>query len=268
MKNIIERNHITVVGTGKETIVLGHGFGCDQNVWRYIIPYLEKDYRLVLFDYVGSGKSDKSQYNIERYRNLDGYAQDLIEILDCFEIRDAIFIGHSVSSMIGILSSIHNSKYFKKMVLIGPSPRYINDEPDYYGGFNHQDINEILTFMEMNFLGWASANAAALIDNPDKPDLVEQLENTFTSEEPGIMKYFARATFLSDYRKELQLVTTPSLILQCSVDSIVPLEVAEYMKNNLQNSDLKILDSRGHYPHLSMPKQTAEYILDYIKGRE
>lgn len=265
MENILNRNHVTVIGTGEQTVVLGHGFACDQNVWRLITPYLEEEYRIVLFDYVGSGQSDKTQYSVERYSDLNGYAQDLIEILDCMQIHDAIFVGHSVSSMIGVIASIHNPQYFKKMVLISPSPRYINDGPDYYGGFDDKDIREILTFMEMNFLGWASANAAALIDNPDKPALAEQLKDTFSGEDPKIMKNFARATFLSDYRKELKRVTTPALIIQCSVDSIVPIEVAQYINHNMQNSQLKILDSRGHYPHLSLPGKTAEYILEYIK---
>lgn len=267
MENIIKRNHVTVMGTGEETIVFGHGFACDQNVWRSITKYFEKDYRIVLFDYVGCGQSDKTQYSVERYVDLNGYARDLEEILDSMQIRNAIYVGHSVSSMIGVIASIHNPEYFKKMILISPSPRYLNDNPDYYGGFDAKDINEILTFMEMNFLGWASANAAALMDNPDKPALAEQLKDTFIGEDPEIMKNFARATFLSDYRKELPFVTVPTLIIQCSIDSIVPIEVAEYLNRHIKNSDLKILDSRGHYPHLSMPEKTAECILEYMKEK-
>lgn len=265
MEDIIKRNHVTVIGTGEETIIFGHGFGCDQNVWSDIIPFFEKDYRIVLFDYVGSGQSDKSKYSLGKYADLRGYGKDLEEILDFMKIRQAIFVGHSVSSMIGVLASIHNPDYFKKMVLLSPSPRYMNDGADYYGGFDLKDINEILTFMEMNFLGWASANAAALIDNPDKPVLTRKLKETLTNETPEIMKNFARATFLSDYRNEVKQVTIPTLILQCSVDSIVPIQVAEYLNKNIKNSTLKIFESRGHYPHLSMPKETAESILEYIK---
>jgi sigma-B regulation protein RsbQ len=264
MENIIKRNNINVIGTGEKTIVFGHGFGCDQNIWRYITPYFEKDYRIVLFDYVGSGQSDISQYSAKRYADLMGYSLDLEEILEYMQIKDAIYVGHSVSSMIGLLTTIRKPECFQKIVLISPSPRYINEEPDYYGGFDQKDINEILTFMEMNFLGWASANAAALMDNPDKPVLAEQLKDTFTAEDPEIMKNFARATFLSDYRKELEFVTIPTLIIQCSVDSIVPIEVAEYLNRNIKNSALKILDSRGHYPHLCIPEKTAESILEYI----
>ncbi len=266
MEDVLKRNHVTIIGNGKnkDTIILGHGFGCDQKVWHQIIPHLEKDYQIILFDYVGSGESDKSKYLAERYRNLDGYAMDLKEILDYMKIRDAIFIGHSVSSMIGVLACVHNPKYFKKMILISPSPRYLNDLPDYFGGFDKNDINEILTFMEMNFLGWATANAAALMDNPDRPNLAVQLKDTMTKEDPMVMKNFARATFLSDYRKQLPHVSTNTLIIQCSVDSIVPIEVAKYLNEHIKDSTLKIIEARGHYPHLSMPQRTADCILDFI----
>lgn len=266
MENIMKRNHVTVIGAGEETIVLGHGFGCDQKVWHAITPYLEHNYRIILFDYVGCGASDKTSYDKDRYSDLRGYARDLEEIMDDMGIIDAIFVGHSVSSMIGILASNHNPRYFKKMVLISPSPRYINEGANYYGGFTKEDITEILTFMEMNFLGWASANASALMDHPDKPELTQKLENTLTSEDPAIMKNFARATFLSDYREELNYITIPTMILQCSVDSIVPIEVAQYLNHKIQNSMLKIIDSRGHYPHLSMPKLTADYIMEFINA--
>ncbi len=264
MNHILKRNNVNIIGSGEQTIVLGHGFGCDQNIWQFITPYFENNYKIILYDYVGSGHSDKTQYDKKRYSDLHGYAKDLEEILDELKINDAIFVGHSVSSMIGVLASIHNPKYFKKMVLISPSPRYINDGNNYYGGFDKQDINEILTFMEMNFLGWASANASALMDNPDKPALAEQLKDTLSSEDPGIMKDFARATFLTDCRKEVSLVTIPTLIIQCSVDSIVPVEVAHYLNDNIKNSSLKIIEARGHYPHLSMPKITAECIVEFV----
>ncbi|WP_058303033.1 alpha/beta fold hydrolase [Gorillibacterium timonense] len=268
MEAIIERNNIRIQGEGDRTLIFGHGFGCEQNIWRSMIPYFEKDYRIVLFDYVGSGNSDLAAYNPERYSTLYGYVADLLDILEALEIEKAVFVGHSVSSMIGLLASIRKPEAFQSMVLIGPSPRYINDLPDYYGGFDERDVKELLQMMEMNFVGWASMNAAALMDNPERPVLTEQLKDTFCAEDPAIMKNFAQATFLSDHRRELPEVTVPCLIVQCSVDSIVPLEVAEYLHKQLRNSRLEVISARGHYPNLSQPKETSELIRSYLDDSE
>lgn len=265
MADIIKRNNVHIIGEGDRTIIFGHGFGCEQNIWNLMLPYFEKDYRIVLYDYVGSGNSDMSAYEPGKYSDLYGYAQDLQDILETLNIRQAVFVGHSVSSMIGLLASVKNPEYFERMVLIGPSPRYLNELPDYYGGFDEKDIRELLKMMEMNFIGWASANAAVLMDNPDKPMLAEELKNIFTRENPFVMKNFAQATFLSDHRKDLAKVTIPALIIQCSVDSIVPIEAAEYLNKNLKGSSLKVIDAKGHYPHISMPGETAGLILDYLK---
>lgn len=264
MTNVFERNNIHILGEGEQTIIFGHGFGCEQNIWKYMIPYFEKEFRIVLFDYVGSGKSDKTAYAADRYSDLHGYALDLQEILEALDIHQAIFVGHSVSSMIGLLASIQKPECFRNMILISPSPRYINELPDYYGGFDDKDVQELLKIMEMNFIGWASMNAAALMDNPDRPMLAEHLKSTFCAEDPVIMKNFAQATFLSDHRNELPQVTVPSLIVQCSVDSIVPIEVANYLNNNLKDSTLEVIGARGHYPNLSQPGETARLILNYL----
>lgn len=266
MENILKRNNVRILGQGEKTIIFGHGFGCDQNIWRAMLPYFEKNYRIIIYDYVGSGNSETDSYSREKYQNLYGYSQDLQDILNALEIKNAIFVGHSVSSIIGLLTSIKDREYFEKLILICPSPRYLNDLPEYFGGFDDNDIKEILTMMEMNFVGWATANAAMLMDNPDRPMLAEQLKDTFVKENPFIMKDFAQATFMSDHRKELPEVSTPTLIIQCSVDSIVPIQVAEYLHANLKESTLKVIDARGHYPNLSRPKETAELILEYINN--
>lgn len=260
------RNHVRVIGQGNQTLVFAHGFGCDQTVWRSMLPYFENDYRIVLFDYVGSGRSDKTAYSPERYSSLHGYAQDVKEIAEELKLAGAVFIGHSVSGMIGLLTAIEAPQLFERLVLIGPSPRYLNDPPGYYGGFDDCDIRELLTMMEMNFVGWASMNAAALMDNPDRPKLSDELKSTFCAEDPEMMKNFAQTTFLSDHRADLPLVQVPSLIIQCSVDSIVPIEAARYLNGQLQDSVLQVIPSRGHYPHLSEPKATAELILRYLNG--
>lgn len=262
MNEIMLRNNVRIFGEGEKTIIFAHGFGCDQNIWKYVTPHFTSEYRIILFDYVGSGKSDIKAYQPERYKTLHGYAQDLREILEALQVDSAVFIGHSVSGMIGVLTSIQRPDLFKCLIMIGPSPRYLNDEPEYFGGFNDNDVKEILDIMEMNFVGWASLNAPILIDYPER--LSQQLESSFIAQDPVIMRYFAEATFLSDHRKELLQVTVPSLILQCAEDSIVPIQVGHYLHKNLQNSTLHVIDAKGHYPCLSHPDETAGVIKDYL----
>ena len=266
MKNIFLRNNVNVIGEGTKTIVFGHGFGCDQNIWQFMTPYFQKDHRMILFDYVGSGKSDLKAYNIERYKDLRGYAQDLLEVIEASKSDSIIFIGHSVSAMIGLIASIEKPELFEAVVMIGPSPRYINELPDYFGGFNDNDIKELINLMEVNYVGWASLNAAALMNNPDRPMLAQHLKKIFTQEDPVIMRNFAEATFFSDHRKDLQNATVPTLIVQCSKDSIVPIEVANYLNSNIKNSKLEVIGAKGHYPNLSEPKETSQLIIEYLSS--
>lgn len=264
MNNIQSRNNVKVIGEGKKTIVFGHGFGCDQKVWDFLISYFEKDYRIVLFDYVGSGESDMAAYNEERYKNLEGYSMDILEILDELNLGPVVFIGHSVSGMIGLLASIEKPEYFETLIMICPSSRYINDKPDYLGGFDDNDVKELLKMMEMNFVGWATMNAVALMNTPEQPMLAQHLKETFCKENSSIMRNFAKATFLSDHRCDLPKATVPSLIIQCSEDSVVPIEAANYLHENLKSSTLKVMDAKGHYPNISRPKETADIILQYL----
>lgn len=264
MLDIIARNNVKVFGEGEKTIVFGHGLGCDQTTWKHITPFFEKKYRIILFDYVGSGQSDLTAYYSERYENLEGYAQDLLEIFDVLEIKQVIFVGHSVSSMIGALASIQRPDYFERLIMIAPSPRYINEEPDYVGGFAEQDVNELLMMMEMNFIGWASATASIAMNNPDNPALSYDLQSSFCSGDASVIREFAQATFLSDHREDLVKITIPTLIIQCSEDSMVPLEVGEYLHKNIKNSLLKFTEAKGHYPHLSQPNETEAIIKEYL----
>ncbi len=265
MKDILVRNNVTILGEGKQTLVFGHGFGCSQKIWKDMVPYFLKNFRVILFDYVGSGQSDSFAYDRERYRTLHGYSQDLSEILEVLNTDSIIFVGHSVSSMIGLLTSIAKPELFKALIMIGPSARYMNDLPEYYGGFNERDIRALLKIMERNFIGWASANAADLMNAPEQPNLAKKLEETFHAEDPIIMRNFAEATFLSDHRVDLVKVTVPSLIIQCSEDSIVPIEAAHYINERIKDSVLKVMEVKGHYPQLSLPKETSMVILDYIE---
>lgn len=264
MKDIQSRNNVKIIGDGKKTIVLGHGFGCDQKIWDFLIPYLKKDYKIVLFDYVGSGKSDVEAYDEERYTNLEGYSKDILEILNELNIGPVIFVGHSVSGMISLLAAIEKPEYFETLIMICPSSRYLNDKPDYVGGFDDSDVKELLKMMEMNFVGWATMNAAALVNAPEQPMLAQKLKETFCKENSFTMRNFAKATFLSDHRRDLPKLTVPSLIIQCSEDSVVPIEAANYLHENLNNNILRVMDTKGHYPNISSPKETADIILQYL----
>ena len=262
--DILQRNFVKTFGTGSQAIVFAHGFGCDQDMWRYIYPHFEEQYKVVLFDYVGSGRSQLDAYDPAKYNDLQGYATDVIEVLEALQLEQVIFVGHSVSGMIGMLASIRKPELFNQLIMLGPSPRYMNDLPNYYGGFEKKDIEELLTMMQMNFIGWASYLAPIVMQNADRKELAEELERTFCSRDPHIARQFAEVTFMSDCRASLPLATVPTLILQCSDDSIAPVEVGNYLHQQLQNSTLAQMEAKGHYPQLSHPQETIELISQYL----
>jgi sigma-B regulation protein RsbQ len=259
------RNNVKVFGKGIQPMLFAHGFGCDQNMWRFITPAFEKDYQIILFDYVGSGKSDRLAYTTERYGNLNGYVQDVLDICRDLALKDMIFVGHSVSSMIGLLASIQEPEFFNRLLLIGPSPCYLNYLPEYVGGFERADIEGLLAMMEKNYMGWANYLAPVIMQNSERPELSHELEESFCSTDPAFASQFAKVTFLSDNRNDLPKVTKPSLIMQCSEDIIAPLEVGNYIHQHLPGSTLAVMKATGHCPHLSHPSETIQVIHDYLQ---
>lgn len=262
--NVIERNNVTITGDGEIPIMFAHGFGCDQNMWRFITPAFKDNFKIILFDYVGSGNSDISAYKSERYRTLDGYAQDILEVIDALELDEVIFVGHSVSSIIGALASIKEPQKFKHLVMIGPSPCYLNDPPEYYGGYDRSTIEELLQLMEKNYIGWAEFFAPEVMKNEDEPKLTEELEESFCSTDPVIAHEFAKATFLADNREDLSDINVPALIIQCENDSIAPLRIGKYVHSQIKDSTLEVLPANGHCPHMSDPELTIEAIDNYL----
>jgi sigma-B regulation protein RsbQ len=250
--NVRERNNVHVDGRGASTVVFAHGFGCDQTMWRYLAPGFSKRYRTILFDLVGSGNSDLSAYDYDKYSTLHGYAADLLELIDDVTTGPVIYIGHSVSAMIGMLAAILAPHRFAANVMIGPSPCFINDG-DYIGGFTRSDIDGLLETLESNYLGWSSTMAPVIMGSPDQPELGVELTNSFCRTDPNIAKHFAKVTFLADHRADLSLVTTSTLILQSSDDLLAPLSVGEFMNREIAGSTLSIVDNVGHCPHLSAP---------------
>jgi sigma-B regulation protein RsbQ len=244
-------------------MLLAHGFGCDQNMWRLLTPAFEDDYHVIVFDYVGAGESDLSAYDPERYSSLDAYAADVLEICRELELREVIFVGHSVSAMIGALAAIEEPDRFAKLVMLGPSPRYINDE-GYLGGFSSEDIGEMLDSLDSNYLGWSSAMAPMIMGNPDRPELGAELTASFCRTDPAIARQFAQVTFLSDNRADLARIKTPTLVLQCDDDVIAPIAVGEFVRAAIPNSTLVMLKATGHCPHLSAPDQTIHAISDFL----
>ncbi|MFE7756978.1 alpha/beta fold hydrolase [Streptomyces sp. NPDC057418] len=264
--NVRRRNRVSVTGRENGPVVmLAHGFGCDQNLWRLVAPALEERFRVVLFDHVGSGLSDASAWNPERYSTLDGYAQDVIEICRELDLGPVAFVGHSVSSMIGVLAAVREPGLFDKLVLLTPSPSYI-DDGDYRGGFSEQDIDELLESLDSNYLGWSATMAPVIMGNPERPELGEELTNSFCRTDPEIARVFARATFLSDNRADLAKVTVPTLIAESARDTIAPREVGAFVHARIPGSELVTLDSTGHCPQLSAPEETAEAIIAFVQG--
>ncbi|QRK06430.1 alpha/beta hydrolase [Archangium violaceum] len=261
--NAIKRNNVKVLGRGHKAMIFSHGYGCDQNMWRLITPAFQDDYQLVLFDHVGNGQSDISAYNRIKYNSLRGYAQDVLEICRELDLKESIFVGHSVSAMIGVLAALEEPDRFEKLVLIGPSPCYINHD-DYVGGFSRGDIEELLESLDSNYLGWSSTMAPVIMGNPDRPELGEELTNSFCRTDPEIAKHFAHVTFLSDNRADLPKLKTPSLILQCSQDVIAPESVGQYVHRILANSRLVVMKATGHCPNLSAPEETIAAMKTFL----
>jgi sigma-B regulation protein RsbQ len=250
--SVIERNNVQQHGVGSRAMVFAHGFGCDQNMWRFVEPAFRDRFRTVLFDHVGAGRSDLAAYDPGKYADLHGYAEDVVEIGRKLGLRDAVFVGHSVSAMIGALASIAAPDMFGKLVMVGPSPRYI-DDGDYIGGFSASQIEELLTSLADNHLGWSAAMAPAIMGNPDRPELGEELTNSFCRTDPEIARQFARATFTSDNRSDLGKVTADTLVLQARDDIIASEKVGEYVHREIAGSRIVYLDASGHCANLSAP---------------
>jgi sigma-B regulation protein RsbQ len=259
------RNNVQVRGSGTRPMLFAHGFGCDQAMWRYVAPAFEEDWQVLLFDYTGCGKSDWSAWKAERYKSLEGYAQDVLDIVEAYDLRDVVFVGHSVSAVIGLLAAARAPGRFSRMVLIGPSPCYVNDAAaGYVGGFERGDLEGLLDLMEKNYVGWAAFLAPVVMKNPGQPELVEELQASFCATDPLVTREFARATFLSDHRGDLARVAVPSLILQCAEDAIAPEAVGDYMNANLRGSSLVRMKATGHCPQMSHPAETIALIKEYL----
>jgi sigma-B regulation protein RsbQ len=262
--NVLARNNVTVSGNPDgQPVVFAHGFGCDQNMWRLVAPAFEDRYRVVLFDHVGAGGSDLSAFDRRRYSSLHGYAEDVLEICAALELERVIFVGHSVSAMVGVIAANRAPERFEKLVLVGPSPCYV-DDGDYVGGFSRNDVDELLESLDSNYLGWSSAMAPVIMGNPDRPELGEELVGSFCATDPEIARQFARVTFLSDNRADLPGVDIPVLVLQCSDDPIAPRPVGEYVHNQIRDSRFVQLGATGHCPNLSAPAETVAAIEDFL----
>lgn len=264
MAGALQRFNVQVSGQKDgQPMLFAHGFGCDQHMWRHVAPRFAEDFRVVLFDHLGAGGSDLESYDPVRYATLAAYADDVLAICRELELHDVVFVGHSVSAMIGVLAAVAEPHRFAKLVLVGPSPRYINDTP-YVGGFDEADIEELLESLESNYLGWSSAMAPVIMGNPGRPELGAELTESFCRTDPQIARQFAGVTFRSDNRADLARVTTPTLILQCREDVIAPVSVGEYVAGAIANSELVVLDATGHCPNLSAPDATAAAIANFV----
>ena len=266
MPNVLERNRVTVRGVPNgRPIMFAHGFGCDQEMWRFVAPDFEVDHQVVLFDHVGSGKSDLAAYDAVTYGSLRGYADDVVEICRTLDLHDVVFVGHSVASMIGALASLQAPDIFGALVMVGPSPRYV-DDGDYVGGFTRSDIAGLLDALDGNHLGWSAQMAPVIMGNADRPELAAELTNSFCATDPEIARQFARVTFLSDNRADLAAITAPTLVLQCTDDPIAPEAVGTYVHEHIRGSVLTRLKATGHCPNLSAPEETTSAIRAFLQG--
>lgn len=263
---IERRNNVRISGDGDRALMFVHGLGCDQRMWRYVAPMFESEYKVILMDLVGCGQSQLSAFDPDRYSKLEGYAQDILEVITALDLRELIFVGHSVSSMLGVIASIRQPERFSKLIMVAPSPCYLNHPPDYLGGFDREDIEELMDMMDKNYMGWVSFLAPLAMGDSNSPQLAEELEQSFCSTDPITAKAFAKATFYSDCRPWLSEIVTPCLVLQCSEDALVPDLIGEYLHQHIPNSTYIKVAATGHCPHLSHPVETAAVINNYISA--
>jgi Predicted hydrolases or acyltransferases (alpha/beta hydrolase superfamily) len=259
----VQRNNVKISGKGSKVIMFAHGYGCDQAMWRSVAPSFENDYKVILFDYVGSGHSDPTAFSHTQYSTLRGYAADVIAIIEELKLEKVNFIAHSVSSMIGALAAIQRPELFDNLVMIGPSPSYINDG-EYLGGFERSDIEDLLEMLDNNHSGWSAMMAPIIMGNPERPELAAELEASFCSTDPIHAQHFARVTFLSDNRADLLNLRSRTLILQCDKDAIAPVSVGQYVQRCIPKSQLIVMEATGHCPHLSSPGVVTEAIRNFL----
>jgi sigma-B regulation protein RsbQ len=264
--DVYARNNIKIVGVSDgPLILLAHGFGCDQQLWRPVVDRLKSEFRLLLIDHVGSGESDPACWDAQKYSSLTGYAADVVDIVRALDLHDVVFVGHSVASMIGALAVIAEPDRFAKLIMLTPSPRYI-DDVDYHGGFSQSDIDELLESLELNYLGWSHAMAPVIMGTPDRPELADELAETFCRNNPAHARVFARTTFLSDNRNDLARIPVPALVIECAQDAIAPREVGAFMQERIPDSRLVTLDATGHCPQVSAPEATAAAIAAFARS--
>ena len=264
----LARHHVVTSGTpGRQPMLFAHGFGCDQTMWRHVAPEFADSHHVITFDHVGAGGSDLSAYDPQKYADLQGYASDVVEIVEALDLHDVVFVGHSVSAMIGALAVIDAPERFSSLVMVGPSPRYIDDD-GYTGGFTREDIDELLESLASNFLGWSAAMAPVIVGNPDRAELGAELTASFCRMDPEIARQFATATFLADNRRDLALVPVPTLVLQCTDDAIAPASVGTYVADSVPDATLVRLEATGHCPNLSAPEETIAAIDTFLRRRD
>ncbi|MFT6607465.1 MAG: sigma-B regulation protein RsbQ [Halocynthiibacter sp.] len=262
---IIRRNHVTVMGSGEHTLMLAHGFGCDQTMWRFVAGPLSRHFRVVLFDYVGAGNSDISAYSLEKYSSLDGYSEDIIDICRALEVKNITFVGHSVSSMIGLIASIKAPEHFENQVMVCPSPCFLNLPPNYLGGFDKADLEELIGLMDKNYIGWANYLGPLVMGAANSSEMIKELSDSFCSTDPVISKAFAKTTFFSDLRHLLPKVKHPSLILQSTKDALAATSIGEFMHGQMPGSQLQLIEAEGHCLHMTRPDQVSQSIIDFAQ---
>lgn len=263
--SILQRHHVNIRGSGERTLLFSHGFGCNQDMFRFIEPAFREEYRTVVYDLAGSGRYPSAHFDPSRYRELEDYARDLINISEAARLRNVVVVGHSVSAMIGAIAAIRRPDLFEAVVMIGPSPRYI-DEPEsgYRGGFSAADIDELLDTMSNNYLGWSQLMALAFVGNPERPELGEELAESFCATDPELARHFAEITFRSDHRADLPKVPVPTLVIQTTEDIVADEAVGRYVADRLPRADFELIDARGHCPNLSAPQPTVAAIQRFL----
>lgn len=264
--SVIEQNNVTQSGIDNgPAMIFVHGFGCDQSMWREVAPKFAEGHRVITYDLTGMGQSDLSAYDPHRYGDLRAHAEDLRGIVDALRLDEVVLVGHSVGATIALLAAIEVPEKISRLVLISPSPCFVDDAvSSYRGGFSREDLEGLIAFLDENHMGWSAQMAPTIVGQPEGAVATDELTQSFCRTDPKIAQHFARVTFLSDERKAFEHATRPSLILHCKHDALVPMEVAEWMKDRTPMVTLELLDATGHCPHMTVPHDVVAAMQTYL----